>query len=92
MILNTTIDLVNIFLLCFKRCYYSVNYCFHLFLQLFDIYVLVCKRREAIARKSSLRKRKREEENTYEMKQKVRKVDKDELTFRADIECRLVSK
>ena len=26
------------------------------------------------------------------MKRNVRKVDKDELTFRADIECRLVSK
>jgi len=53
---------------------------------------LVCKRREAIARKSSFSKRKREEEKTYEIKQKVRKVDKDKLTFRTEIECRLVSK
>ena len=59
---------------------------------MFYIYFSVCTRRDGIARKSSLRKRKRQEENTIGMKKKIRKVDNDELTFRAEIERRMVSK
>lgn len=54
--------------------------------------VAVCSRRERQQRQSELKKRKRDEDDTNCRIQKIRKVDKDELTYRVEIECRLVGR
>ena len=67
-----------IYLRCLYLCYRRLKVTY------FYYHFSVCTRSE--------RKRKREEENTKTVDVKHRKLDKDEFTFRAEIECRLVGK
>ena len=67
-----------IYLRCSYLCYRRLKVTY------FYYHFSVCTRSE--------RKRKREEENTKAVDVKHRKLDKDEFTFRAEIECRLVGK